>query len=125
MSKYKTGDKFEIEIERVLQGALGNGKSLYKIKGMNTLTFDDYGLGLLKKIEEPENKIDWSKVPVDTPIYVRGYKDAEWGPRYFAKYEDGRVHAWACGTTSFTALRKGNTTTWPCAKLAEDTNERD
>lgn len=123
MSKYKTGDKFEIEIEKVF--ALGNRKSLYKIKGMNTLTFDDYGLGLLKKIEEPENKIDWSKVPVDTPIYVRSRKCFEWIPRHLAKYENGQVYAWAYGTTSFTALREIDTTTWPYAKLAEDFNERD
>ena len=78
---------------------------------------------LYKEYEEPE--VDWSKVSVDTPIYVRGYKDVEWGPRHFAKYEDGQVYAWAYGTTSFTAQRKENTTVWPYAKLAEDTNEKD
>lgn len=77
---------------------------------------------LYEEYEEPE--VDWSKVPVDTPIYIKAYEDVEWGPRYFAKYEDGQVHAWAYGTTSFTALREGNTTVWPYAKLAEDTNER-
>ena len=78
---------------------------------------------LYKEYEEPE--VDWSKVPVDTPIYVKGGKNVEWDPRHFAKYEDGQVHAWACGVTSFTALRKGDTTVLPYAKLAEDTNERD
>lgn len=75
--------------------------------------------------EYKEPKIDWSKVPVDTPIYVRDDEKAEWKPRYFAGYEDGQVYAWAYGTTSFTVLRKGDTTAWPYAKLAEDFNERD
>ena len=51
---------------------------------------------------EPEQQVDWSRVKVDTPIYVRDSVDDEWTPRYFAKYEDGRVYTWVLGMTSFT-----------------------
>lgn len=67
-------------------------------------------------VEEPE--VDWSKVPVDTPIWVRDSEDNEWRPRYFAKYEDGSVHTWNGGTTSWSS--DGGTTGWTQAKLAEE-----
>ncbi len=43
MSKYKPGDKFVIEIDE----QVGN---LYKIKGFNTLVFDDFGLDRLGQL---------------------------------------------------------------------------
>ena len=46
-------------------------------------------------IEPP--KVDWSKVKVDTPIYVRVDEDDEWFPRHFAEYKDGKVFAWNNG----------------------------
>ena len=70
---------------------------------------------LLKDYEEPE--VDWSKVPVDTLILVRGDEDEEWLRRYFAKYENGKVYAWGNGCTSWTA---DNMYDWKYAKLAED-----
>lgn len=77
---------------------------------------------LYKEYEEPE--IDWSKVPVDTPIYVRDMKNTSWMPRHFAKIENGKVYAWHNGYTSFSHERAG-AKQWKYAKLAEDTNERD
>ena len=67
-------------------------------------------------VEEPE--VDWNKVPVDTPVWVRDREDQDWKPRYFAKYEDGLVHAWDGGTTSWSS--DGGTTGWTQAKLAEE-----
>ena len=66
-------------------------------------------------VEEPE--VDWSKVPVDTPIWVRDSEDNEWRPRYFAKYEDGLVHSWYGGTTSWST--NADTMFWNYAKLAK------
>lgn len=69
--------------------------------------------------KEPE--IDWSKVSVDTPIYVRDREDQEWRPRYFAKYEDGLVHTWNGGTTSWST--NGSTMCWNYARLAKEDDE--
>lgn len=70
---------------------------------------------------ESEPPIDWSKVPVDTPILVRDNKSDEWHRRYFAKYEDGKACAWNDGANSWSAWNKdSNTIDWKYAKLAED-----
>lgn len=65
-----------------------------------------------------ESEIDWSKVPVDTKIYVRDSEYEQLLPRYFAKYENNKVYAWCTGATSFSA--KDNATKWKYAKLAEE-----
>lgn len=67
-------------------------------------------------VEEPE--VDWSKVPVDTPIYVRDFECGEWWPRHFAKFEDGEVFTWDYGKTSWST--NGDTTCWNHAKLAKE-----
>lgn len=61
--------------------------------------------------------VDWSKVAVDTPILVRATEDSEWIPRYFAKYENGRVYAWGNGSTSWSA--EETICVWEFAKLVE------
>lgn len=61
-----------------------------------------------KEYEEPP--VDWSKVPVDTPILVRNDERDRWKKRYFAKYKDGKVY-----TRGF-----GATYAWEFAKLAEE-----
>lgn len=63
--------------------------------------------------------IDWSKVKVDTPILVRDYETSKWEKRYFAFFENGKVHAWNGGVTSWTSERHNNTMSWEYAKLAE------
>lgn len=63
--------------------------------------------------------VDWSKVKVDTPILVRQYEQDEWEKRHFAYFKDGRVCAWLCGATSWSADYEGDTTDWNFAKLAE------
>lgn len=62
--------------------------------------------------------VDWSKVPVDTPILVKDDCDDKWEKAYFAKYEDGMICAWNNGRTSFSARNKDDTFIWDCAKLA-------
>lgn len=67
--------------------------------------------------EYVEPPIDWSKVAVDTPILVRDSASLGWTKRYFAKYENGSVYAWADGATSWSSV--GYTTAWGMAKLSE------
>ena len=112
MSKYNKGDKFELEIEQVMESSTTGRNTLYRIKGFSALTFDDYGLSLLKQIK-PE--IDWSKVKVDTPILVSD-NGINWFKRHFARYENDKVYAFDGGNTSWTV---GRATSWEHAKLAE------
>lgn len=71
--------------------------------------------------EYVEPPVDWSKVPVDTPILVRfSGDDNDWVKRHFARYDNGQVRAWINGTTSWTA--DGKSDTWTYAKLAEPNN---
>ena len=65
--------------------------------------------------------VDWSKVAVDTPILVRDSREEEWRKRYFAKYDNGIVYAWAGGATSWSAERS---TCWKMAKLAESEEKK-
>lgn len=67
--------------------------------------------------EYVEPQVDWSKVAVDTPILVSTTEDSAWAPRYFAKYENGRVYAWSNGSTSWSA--EGTMCVWEFAKLAK------
>ena len=71
--------------------------------------------------EYVEPPVDWSKVPVDTKVFVRDCDGAYWNHRYFAKFEDGKIFTWANGTTSFTAKGFDDVTWWNQGKLAEDT----
>lgn len=48
--------------------------------------------------------VDWSKIPVDTPVKARVYDDTGklvWRNYYFAKYEKGNIYCWADGLTSW------------------------
>lgn len=63
--------------------------------------------------------VDWSKVPVDTPILVKDDYDDKWEKAYFAEYENGMIYAWNNGRTSFSARSKDDTFIWDRAKLAE------
>lgn len=63
--------------------------------------------------------VDWSKVEVDTPIFVRMSNEEVWKCRYFAMYEDGEVYAWQLGRTSWSNVIKNSPVAWKYAKLAE------
>mgnify|MGYP001741546527 FL=1 len=63
--------------------------------------------------------VDWSKVEVDTPIFVRMSNEEVWKCRYFAMYEDGEVYAWQLGRTSWSNVIKNPPIAWKYAKLAE------
>ena len=72
---------------------------------------------LVSEYKEPE--VDWSKVPVDTPILVSDCKDGLWVKRYFARMVDERVYFYCNGATSWSAEDSGMTW-WQYAKLARE-----
>ena len=120
--KYNVGDKFVIEIGEVYSSGLPFANDdepsiLYRIKGFNSLLFDENGLDKLKKLEKSEVVVDWSKVAVDTPILVSNNGDY-WRRRYFAKYENGMVYAFDGGKTSW-SNQWSEPSIWKYAKLAE------
>lgn len=63
-----------------------------------------------------EPGVDWSKVPVDTPILVSD-DEKHWHRRYFAKRSDGKFYTFSDGSTSWSA-EVGHVTSWLYAKLA-------
>ena len=65
--------------------------------------------------------VDWSKVPVDTPILVRDSEKEEWKKRHLACIDDGKVCTWCDGATSWSARDKDDLCKWSHAKLAEET----
>ena len=71
--------------------------------------------------EYVEPPVDWSKVPVDTKVYVRDKEKDEWLPRYFARLKYGNVYVYRGGATSFSAADKNDVYCWNFVKLAEDT----
>lgn len=73
-------------------------------------------------IEDHIDVVDWSKVPVDTPILVKNNYEDCWHKRYFAKYENGVVFVFSCGSTQWS--NDGDTlVSYDEAKLADDTNK--
>lgn len=67
--------------------------------------------------KDNRKETDWSKVLVDTKIWVKNSHDPIWLPRYFAEYKHGKVYAWLQGKTSFTTSEEQS---WDCAKLAKE-----
>ena len=67
---------------------------------------------------QPE--VDWSKVAVDTKVYVKESNDSKWIPRYFSGYRGGKVRAWVSGATSFS---ESIDMPWNYAKLAKEVRQ--
>ena len=57
--------------------------------------------------EEPKIEVDWSKVPVDTPVIVKNSSGEEF-KRYFAKYDNGSVFTFDYGGTSWSTKEPVN-----------------
>ena len=72
--------------------------------------------------EYKETEIDWSKVPVDTPILVWDFDKDIPRKRHFAYFKDNNIYAWSDGLTSYTTSEVAK---WKNAKIAEgvDCNE--
>ena len=76
------------------------------------------GCGILD-IAKELGIIDWSKVSVDTPVFVRDSENDVWKCRYFAKYEYGKVYTWVDGRTSWSNRILDVPVCWRYAILAE------
>ena len=77
--KYNSGDKFIIEInseycEHDKLCGFKTDRHLYRIKGFNSLVFDEFGLKKLKKYQEPNANQAYNKAYEDG--YDKGLKDA-------------------------------------------------
>lgn len=86
--------------------------------GSNTFHCKKARLAWLRAEADEEPETDWSKVPVDTLIWVRDRDGDTWKPRYFARYENGLIYTWANGATSWSG--DGIGTYWNQAKLAKE-----
>ena len=75
-----------------------------------------------EEYKEPE--IDWTKVPVDTKILVRDYKDASWYKAHFASYKDGKPFAFPWGRSSWTTTPSMSPIAWSYTEIA-DPEERE
>ena len=80
--------------------------------------YDDCKLGAMKwaaeEYKEPE--VDWTKVPMDTPVLASN-DGKEWSRRHFSRVVNGIPHTWMYGSTSWTA--HNNETTYRYIKLVE------
>ena len=77
MSKYKVGDKFIIEIEKIYESSLKGidvfediTEPLYKIKGFNSLVFDKNGLDKLEEVADKKNFITSENIRVGDVVTV-------------------------------------------------------
>lgn len=72
--------------------------------------------------KEKEREIDWSKVPVDTPIVVWRYEDDDKYKRHFAYFKENEIYAWNDGRTSYTSDNNEDAISWEHAEIAEGVN---
>lgn len=74
---------------------------------------------LVSEYKAPEEDVDWSNVPVDTPVFVRNYDEENWIPGYFAQSINGEVCIFTCGATSWSNDNGHDITCWKYGKLAK------
>lgn len=67
--------------------------------------------------EYQEPPVDWSKVPIDTPV-LASCDGKRWYRRYFAGMRDGKPETYDSGATSWSIDDK-RTCTWTHMRLAE------
>ena len=74
---------------------------------------------LVSEYVEPE--VDWSSVPIDTPVLVSD-DGVNWHNRHLSNPIDNIPYVWADGTTSWTT--RGNEVRYRYVKLAEVSDEK-
>lgn len=67
-----------------------------------------------------ELEIDWSMVPVDTPVFVRKYPDEEWTKRYFACCNYKSITVFIDDKTSWSNDGNNYTEDWNYIKFARE-----
>lgn len=68
---------------------------------------------------DPAERVDWSKVAIDTPVLVRNSEMDAWKRRYFAGYNDNEVYVFSNGKTSYTYTDDEKPVIYRHTKLAE------
>lgn len=79
-------------------------------------TEEEHVLKRLEIVMNYRKKVDWSKVPKDTPIRVWMNGENDKLNRHFSHYEGGKIYTYIDGTTSFTAY---DAIPWDNAELVE------
>lgn len=64
------------------------------------------------------DEIDWTKVPIDTKVYVRNNNNDYWHKEYFASYSKDTWYTYLNGKTSW-SNNSGSLACWNQCKLAE------
>lgn len=67
--------------------------------------------------EYQEPPVDWSKVPIDTPV-LASFNGKRWYRRYFAGVRDGKPETYDVGATSW-SVDDNRTCVWKYMRLAE------
>lgn len=67
--------------------------------------------------EYQEPTVDWSKVPIDTPV-MASIDGKRWYRRYFAGMRDGKPETYDAGATSW-SVDDNRTCVWKYMRLAE------
>ena len=111
------GKEYEVEgyVYEVVESFNGN----LNLKNINTHNYIEYELSLFDIINcEFEEHLDWFKVSVDAKVLVSD-NGKLWYKRHFAKYENGSVHVFPDGRSSFTTEESDIIYPWKYAKLCE------
>lgn len=108
--------KEPVVIDNILE--IRNSGCTKCVESMKKIMPDIDKCGVLN-IAEELGIIDYSKVPVDTPILVWDDDSEKKLKRYFAFFENERVHTWGSGATSWSSNDRDYVSDWDYAELAE------
>lgn len=97
-----------------------HGNCGYCIFGLDEICTQKRLEWLQQEYKESEPKVDWNKVPIDTPILVKTGINDEWTERLFAGYIAGKVCVFDGYDTSENFV---GISPWNYAKLAEQENK--
>lgn len=115
LRKENVGKEYKIKryTYKVVESFNGN----LNLKNIDTYGYIESELPLIDIINgEFEENIDWAKVPVDTKVLVSDNGNT-WYKRHFAKYENGSVHVFPDGRSSFTTEESDIIYPWKYAKI--------
>ena len=114
--------------ENVGKRYVSDGMELILVRGFSTLWLQDektqeciedmFNLDEIVHMDF-EEIVDWFKVPVDAKVLVSD-NGKLWYKRHFAKYENGSVHVFPDGRSSFTTEESDIIYPWKYAKLYEE-----
>ena len=117
LKKENVGKEYKVE-ERtyeVVESFNGN----LNLKNIDSRNYIEYEISLVDIVNgEFEEHLDWSKVSVDAKVLVSD-NGKLWYKRHFAKYENGSVHVFPDGHSSFTTEVSDIIYPWKYAKLYE------